>query len=69
MSDVELLEASGPWWSPILAAVLIALFLAACWTVVHPRLTWNFLCCLWRHFTARHRSASLYHLTFKAPVR
>lgn len=41
MSRVELLEANGPWWSPFLGVLLIGLFIASVWALIHAPLIWR----------------------------
>lgn len=79
MSEIELLEASGPWWSPFLGLLLIGLFVLATWALLHPHLLYRHTALVLRRGrayrrslrAARHRRdrTSLHHLTFRSPIR
>lgn len=48
MSELEISDATSAWWSPLVGTVLIALFVAGCWVIVHPRLTWTYVQLVYR---------------------
>lgn len=69
MSELEVSEATTAWWSPVVGTLLIALFVAACWVIVHPRLTWTYVRLVYRRGRAhRRRQRNARHAIRRTPL-